>query len=278
MRRSSLLVFLTIGFAGLASAADLNPKKATDAELVACLQDPSPELRTACIEQFERRGLLAQQDALAGVARSDAAPKVRVAALEALRGLEAPVLANTAEHMALHDPLADNRGHALGVLEKHGTDTSAPAVVQAMADSDATIARKAVIIVGKRGYSEGEPWLAEHGVNHSEPAVVVQAWVTLTRLGNPDLRPAVHEALQAGNEAVRKAIARAMRDTVLPIDKDPLVRALDDSNTHVARDASKALIELGDPSVAPILREKAGTALDESVSKDFLKAAEALGG
>ena len=94
----------------------------------------------------------------------------------------------------------------------------------------------------------------EHGVTHGEPAVVEQAWKSITRLANPDLRPRVHQALASGNESVRKAVVKAMRDTVMPMDRDALIGALDDSNTHVARDAAKALVELGDMSVAPILR------------------------
>ncbi len=278
MRPSLALVACCLCYASAALAGDINPKKATEPELVACLEDPSVELRLACVDQLGRRGLVSQQGPLLAAAKGDGAPKVRVAALDALQDLEAPHLAAAAEHMVAHDPERANRAHALAVIERDCADSSAPAVVAAMADEDPTIARKAVIIVGKRGFSEGEPWLVEQGVDHPEQAVMVQAWKTLTRLGNPDHRPMVHRALASGEEAVRKAVVRALRDTVLPQDRDALVGALDDPNTHVARDAAKALVGLGDPSVASVLREKAASTADEAVKGDFEKCADKLEG
>lgn len=276
MRASVIFALGALALTSAAFADDFRPKKASDDQLVACLERPSAELRIECIETMERRGLTDRQDVLVRAAKADAAPEVRLAALEALRGMQAPSLADAAGHMVASDAVTSNRAHALGVIEKDCEASSAPVVVAAMADSDATIARKAVIIVGKRGFSEGEPWLVERGVGHAEPAVAEQAWKTITRLGNPDLRPMIHDALATGNESVRKAVARAMRDTVLPVDKDALIGALDDSNTHVARDAAKALVELGDASVAPILREKAAAAVDPSVQGDFEKSAAKL--
>ncbi len=276
MRPSLIFAFLTLALAGNALADEFKPKKASDDELVACLERPDPEIRIECIEYMERRGLSDRQDVLLEVSKGDAAPKVRLAALEALRGMEVPALVTAASHMAIEDAVTSNRAKALGVIEKDCGDDAAPVVIQAMADADATIARKAVIIVGKRGFSAGEPWLVQSGISHSEPAVVEQAWKTLTRLGNPDLRPKIHEALANGNESVRKAVVRAMRDTVMPMDKDALIGALDDTNTHVARDAAKALVALGDASVAPILREKAASHADPSVQGDFTKSADKL--
>jgi HEAT repeat protein len=278
MRFSLVLIAATIGLAGVAHADPFVVKKASDDELVACLERPSAELRVECIAYIERRGLVDRQAVLIDAAASDEASEVRLAALEALRGMEAPGLVTAASHMALEDAVASNRAKALGVIEKDLGDDAAQVVVRAMGDADATLARKAVIIVGKRGFSEGEPWLVQHGVTHGEPAVVEQAWKTLTLLGNPDLRPKIHQALSSGNESVRKAIARAMRDTVLPADRDALIGALDDANTHVARDAAKALVALGDASVAPILREKAASAADPSVQGDFEKSADKLEG
>lgn len=276
MNRTLVFALCSLLIADTAQADEFKPKKASDLELVACLDDANAELRIECIEQFSRRQLVDQQDVLVVVVKDDAEARVRLAALQALRDMEASSLAKAAEHMVLNDEVTSNRAHALGVIEKDCGDESAGVVVKAMGDADATIARKAVIIVGKRGFIEGESWLVEKGITHSEPAVVEQAWKTLTRLGNPDLRPQLHEAMATGNESVRKAIVRAMRDMVLPLDRDPLIAALDDPNTHVARDAAKALVVLGDASVAPILREKASAAADESVRGDFEKSAAKL--
>jgi HEAT repeat protein len=276
MNRTLVFALCSLALSSTALADDFKPKKASDLELVACLDDASADLRIECIEQFSRRNLTEQQDVLVAAARDDSEARVRLAAIKALRDMEATSLGKAAEHMVLNDAVTSNRAHALGVIEKDGGDELAGVVVRAMADDDATIARKAVIIVGKRGFIEGEPWLVEHGITHSEPAVVEQAWKTLTRLGNPDLRPMLHEALATGNESVRKAIVRAMRDMVLPLDRAALIAALDDSNTHIARDAAKALVVLGDASVAPILREKAAAAADDSVKADFEKSATKL--
>ncbi len=279
MRRALTLatIFLLL-VPSLSFAGSFKPAKASDGELTGCLEGPDPKMREYCVDEMGERDVTVFGPVLLETAKDDAMPRVRLAALDALKNGSAPQLAEAAAHVATRDPAVPNRAHALAIIEKKLPDSSAPAVVQAMQDQDGTIARKAVIVVGKRGFSAAEPWLIEQGVHHQDPAVVVQVWKTLTRLGNPALRHRVHDALVSGAEDVRKAVARAMRATVLPQDRDALIHALDDSNTHVARDASKALIELGDASVAPILREKAAQTTEESVQKDFEKAALALGG
>ncbi len=279
MRRAfTAVVLFVLALPAVSFAGGFKASKASDSELVACLEDPEPALREDCVDEMGARDVAVFGPTLFDVARNDGGPRVRLAALDALKDLSAPQLPKAAGHVATRDAAVPNRAHALAIIEKQLPDSSAPVVVQAMQDSDATIVRKAIIIAGKRGFSEAEPWLVQHGVEHPDPAVVVQVWKTLTRLGNPDHRPRIHVALAQGTEDVRGAVARAMRDTVLPQDRDALVRALDDANTHVARDASKALIKLGDASVAPILRQKAAEASDESVMNDFNKAATALGG
>ena len=272
------LFLLALAAPRVVVAGGFKASKASDSELVGCLEDADPALREDCVDEMGDRDAAVFGATLADVARDDGGPRVRLAALDALKSQSAPELAAVVAHVAIRDPAVPNRAHALAIIEKQLPDSAAPTVVQAMQDADATIARKAVIIVGKRGFSEAEPWLIEHGVEHADSAVVIQAWKTLTRLGNPDLRPNIHAALANGSEDVRKAVVRAMRDSVTSQDRDALIGALDDANTHVARDASKALIKLGDSSVAPILREKSAAATDEAVKSDFAKAAVALGG
>lgn len=262
----------------LASAGGIKPSKATEAELATCMRDPDAALREACAEAIGERGLGGMADVLLEASEKDENARVREAALDALLDIASPLLAQAAALMVARDALPANRAHALAVIERHLGDSAAPSVIKAMQDQEPSIRRKAIIIVGKRGFSAGEPWLVEQGVNDAEPAVVVEVWEALVRLGNPDLRPRVHEALASGPEAVRKSIARVLREKVTPADRDALIGALDDACPNVARDAAKALVELGDTSVAPILREKAATATDEAVRKDLEKCALELGG
>ncbi len=278
MRAPVLTVFALALAAGPVLAGGFKARKASDEELAACLSDADPELRADCAEEIGSRALLDNADRLLVVAKQDAAPRVRSAAIAALEEMGAQTLAAAAEHMAVNDGDAGNRAKALSIIEKHLSEASAPAVIQAMQDSDPAIRRKATIIVGKRAFSAGEPWLVEHGVSDEDQKVVLEAWKAIVRLGNPEHRPAVHNALATGSEEVRRAIARGMRDQVLPVDKDALVGALDDANTHVVRDAAKALVELGDASVAGILRQKAEASSDEDVRKDLSSAASKLGG
>jgi HEAT repeat protein len=247
-------------------------------ELVTCLDDPNPGLREDCAEELGVRGGDEAAAALLSAVEQNDIARVRLKALDALVDMRSPLATSATALMVTRDAEVANRAHALAVAERDLGDSVAPTVVAAMQDQDPTIRRKAIIIVGKRGFSEGEPYLAETAVNDPEIAVVSEAWEALTLLGNPDLRPRVHEALASGPDEVRKAVAKAMRKKVLPQDRDPLVRALDDANTTVVRDAAKALVELKDASVAPILREKAAAATDDAVKGDLEKCALELGG
>ncbi|MFH1466405.1 MAG: HEAT repeat domain-containing protein [Pseudomonadota bacterium] len=261
-----------------ALAGGFKPSKASLGELVGCLEDPDPGLREDCAEELGARGGDEAAEALLSAVEKNDSARVRLKALDALVDMRSPLAASGASLMVTRDAEVANRAHALAVAERDLGDSVAPTVIAAMRDADPTIRRKAVIIVGKRGFSEGEPYLAEQAVDDADPAVVSEAWEALTLLGNPDLRPRIHEALASGPEEVRKAVAKALRKKILPQDRDALVRALDDSCTTVVRDAAKALVELGDASVAPVLRQKAAAATDESVKKDLEKCALELGG
>ncbi len=278
MHRIAPPALLAALLAGPAQAG-FKPSKASDEALLSCLDDSQASLRRSCIVEIERRELLEACDELSSLARQDLDREVRAEAIDALKELGADQLAVVAETMAVVDPDPALRSKALVIIERHLPDSSAYAVLQAMQDAEPKLRRKAIIIVGKRGFSGGEAWLLQSGILDGDPQVVVEAWRALVRLGNPDTRPAIHQALaQAPQPELRRGISRVLRENPQASDRDPLLAALDDPDTHVQRNAAKALAELGDASVAPILREKADQSDDESVRKDLNNAAVKLGG
>jgi HEAT repeat protein len=84
--------------------------------------------------------------------------------------------------------------------------------------------------------------------------------------------------LEAGDENLRYDIVRMIESAPSRDDRDALIEALNDRNPHVARHAARALVRVGDRSVAPILRSKALDATDRKVAEEFNVAASRLGG
>lgn len=101
----------------------------------------------------------------------------------------------------------------------------------------------------------------------------------MEEFGGPSDRSILHAILvNAGDEDLRYDIVRMIESSPQPADRDALIAALDDSNPHVARHAARALIRVGDRSVAPLLRDKALDATDRKVAEEFNLAASRLGG
>lgn len=84
--------------------------------------------------------------------------------------------------------------------------------------------------------------------------------------------------LKDSEPRTRLEMVRWVEANVKAEDKAPLLLALDEPDENVARHAARALIKLGDGSVAPTLREKAMKATNRDVAEEFNEAATRLGG
>jgi HEAT repeat protein len=101
----------------------------------------------------------------------------------------------------------------------------------------------------------------------------------MDEFGGPSDRSVLHAILlEAGDENLRYDIVRMIESAPSRDDRDALIEALNDRNPHVARHAARALVRVGDRSVAPILRSKALDATDRKVAEEFNVAASRLGG
>jgi HEAT repeat protein len=101
----------------------------------------------------------------------------------------------------------------------------------------------------------------------------------MDEFGGPSDRAVLHAILlDAGDEDLRYDIVRMIESSPSRDDRDAHIEALNDRNPHVARHAARALVRIGDRSVAPVLRNKALDATDRKVAEEFNVAASRLGG
>jgi len=253
-------------------------KKGSGQELIDHLVDPDYKVRLECIGEIEGRRLSQAEAALVGVAMNDIQPEVRVKAMLVLEKLGSGQVLQVAEHLAVSDADEGNRGRAIRIIEKFGTDASTAIVAQVVAqDAVPGLRRKAAVVIAKRRWSAAEPTLLEYGLRDADQNVMLECAKAVVAFGNPTARPYVHPImLEHPEERVREKIVRAIEERPLPVDRDPLVAALDDVNPHAARHAARALVRLGDKSVAPVLREKAMLVRDTKVAEEFSEAAMSL--
>jgi len=261
-----------------AHAAKFKASKATGNELVACLSDQKPDIQERCLDEIADRRLTQASAQVAELAVGSRSGDVRHQALATLERLGGTELVPTAHQAALTDSEVRNRQKALRLIELYGGTDSQDVVGQVIAeDVDATTRRKAVLIASKKGMSDLETLLLTQGMKDPDPQVALESAKAVVLFGNPDSRPAVHaQMLEHPDERTREWIIRAVETSPMPLDQDALVQALDDPHPHSARHAARALKKLGDPAVAPILRDKAMSASDPAVAQEFSAAAEHL--
>lgn len=240
----AVLAFPSTAAAGKAFDQD----EVTGRELIAFLDHDSWRYRNDACEELADRRIVQAADKMVELAARDPSDRVRRACLEALDDLDSDKLVPAAETMALGDPDDGNRRSALAQIEDHGNERSAPVLARVLlSDADADTRRKAAVILGKKNW----------------------------RAGFDAIRAA---AIQDANDDVRIAAVDALGRHPGADDRDALVTCLDDRDEHVQRRAARALVTLGDRSVAPLLRDKALDAKDADVAEEFNEAAERLGG
>lgn len=254
-------------------------KDATDTALLEALSEVDDGVRIDAVEEIGRRGLLAEQDAVAALARDDPEAAVRRAAMASLEEMSAPNLLGVCEFMLTTDVDEKNRGKCMAWIEKKGPDTGSAAMVHAAAsDPSPKLRRKAIIIIGKRGWLDGAE-VVMAATSDPDAGVQLEAWRAVVRLGNLEQRAHAHALLAdaSGDVKLRKGILKAIGDNPLPQDYALLLGLLDDDNDDLAILSARALSTLGDPEAAPLLREKA-LHREGKVAEEFNAAASTLGG
>ncbi|MCP4868318.1 MAG: HEAT repeat domain-containing protein [Proteobacteria bacterium] len=243
------IVFVALAFPGTAMAGKaFDQDDVTGRQLIEYLDHDSWRFRHDACEELADRKMIQAEAKLVQLVSEDPAERVRRQCLKALEHLGSAQLVPAAESMALNDGDPDNRRTALAIIEDDGSERSGPILGTIVAgDPDAGTRRKAAIILGKK------------------------AW----RNGFDGLRQA---ALSDADKGVREAAVEALGRRPAADDRDTLVTCLDDTEEDVQIDAARALVKLGDRSVASVLRDKALDAKDSDVAEEFNEAAEKLGG
>ncbi len=199
--------------------------------------------------------------------------------MAALEEMAAPGTLEACEVIVREDVEESNRGKCLAWLERKGPDAGSSVVIHAAGnDPSPKMRRKAVIIIGKRGWLAGRDVLMS-ATEDADSKVALEAWRAIVLMGDLDQRKQVHTHLtQSKDVELRRNLAKVLGENPLPQDYEPLVAALDDPDREVAIQAARGLSSLGDERAGPILREKSARAEDSKLSKEFAEAATKLGG
>ena len=281
MRRSTALLI-----AALCAPASAHAGKAFDTEaasgndLLETLGHGAEEFRLDATKEIKRRCIVEADAPLAGLAESDPSRRVRLSALVALDHCAMPSALTTAEAVALVDFDAGNRRKALAVIERRGTARSAPVLSQVLlGDPDLQTARKAAVVLRSQAWSGAEPVQEEVAATSPDRVTRTNAAHALLILDRARYTALFHDRLRKEPDArARRDLVEILEKEPTPGDKDILVTMLDDDDPHVARHAARALVRLGDPSVAAILKAKSLDVRDRKVAEEFAEAASLLGG
>ena len=265
----------------LASAGSaFDTDETSGVQLIEYLDHPDWHYRHDACNEIAKRRLSQAEDQVILLALEDPIEKVRRRCLIALKETGSKKILPAAETMLLDDTDAGNRKFAASLVEDFGNDKSGPVLAQViLSDADAGVRKKAVVIVRKRGWKSAGEALKSAAIDDPDKGVRAEAREALVRWDDPGLREVLHQIMLEDPDAgVRRKMVEEIEDSPKPADRDALVKALDDPDSGVSRHAARALVRLGDRTVAPILREKAMEAADRKVAEEFNEAAEKLGG
>jgi HEAT repeat protein len=159
----------------------------------------------------------------------------------------------------LQDPHPDTRRVAAESLGKIGDPKTGIALIPLLADREARVREAAVKAIGRLGPSAGEE--ASQAVVDllDDPNESVRRAVTIA-IG--ELEPptrvfvSVPELLTAREVSTRRSAARALSMIDARAWLPDLVKALQDPDAEVRQHVVAALAELGDPIIAPLLRDR----------------------
>ncbi len=126
---------------------------------------------------------------------------------------------------------------------------------------------------------QAKPQLEDLAADDPNDRVRAAAFDALNSLGLGVERYILHEILlEAGDKDLRYRMVRVIEQAPVKEDKLALVEALRDPSSHVSRHAARAMVRLGDRSLAPVLRGVALETVDREVAEELNHAASRLGG
>jgi HEAT repeat protein len=159
----------------------------------------------------------------------------------------------------LQDPHPDVRRVAAESLGKIGDPKTGSLLVPLLADLDSRVREAAVRAIGRLGPSTGEEISQAVVALLDDPNESVKRAVTIA-IGElePPVRVfvAVPKLLTAREVSTRRSVARALSMIDARAWLSDLVKALQDPDAEVRQHVVVALAELGDPIIAPLLRDR----------------------
>lgn len=282
--RCLILVFVAVvlslpaGSALAGKAFDVDT--ASNNDLLAYLDHGSWDFRYDAAREIKRRCVEQADAQLAAIVETDPSAKVRLAALTALAHCNMPSSLVSAEMASLVDAEESHRRKAISIIEKKGTARSAPVLSQVLlGDPDPGTQRKAAQVLRQKAWTGAEPVQKELAFSSSDRAIRVDAIWALWRIDRDKYTELFHQRVRTEPDAkARRDLVELIEKLPKAADRDVLVEMLDDDDPHVARHAARALVTLGDRTVAEILRAKSMDVRDRKVAEEFEEAAEKLGG
>jgi HEAT repeat protein len=262
-------------------ASSFSAEDASGLELIRFLDHEKWKYRSEALEEIEERKLMQAIDKVVEMAKKDMHPKVRLEALEVLEKMDSSWLVPTAEHMVVADPVEDNREEALEIIEDKGGGARSTMVLGEVIaqDKSSDLRESAAELIREKEWKGAEEQLARAALRDGDAGVRRECRRALAVLGGEKYRPVLHRILlDEPNKKYRLEIAELIEDNPLPVDSGPLIDALDDPYSKIARVAARSLVKLGDKSAASILREKALETADRGLAEEFGKAASLLEG
>ncbi|MCO4773136.1 MAG: HEAT repeat domain-containing protein [Deltaproteobacteria bacterium] len=280
VRTPLLALLLALALPGAASAGKAFDASTTSGnQLMDYLDHGAWDFRYDAAREIEHRCIREADAKLAALVEEDPNTKVRLASLTALTTCRMDSTLVAAETMSLVDSELAHRKKAIAIIEKLGNERSGPVLAQVLrGDPDEAVQLKAAVVLRKRAWRGAEPVQKELAFSAGTGALRVECVRGLVVV-DAKHRPLFHKLLRSDPEdKVRLSLVRILEEAPRPEDKDVLIEMLDDGYSKVQRHAARALGNLGDRSVAPILRDKALAVTDRKVAEEFAEVATRLGG
>ncbi|HEY7533508.1 MAG TPA: HEAT repeat domain-containing protein [Nitrospiraceae bacterium] len=159
----------------------------------------------------------------------------------------------------LHDPHSEVRRAAAESLGKIGDPKTAAALLGVLSDQEPRVRAAAALAIGRLGPSGGEKaaQAVVEALDDHDELVQRAAVIAISELEPaPRVLASVAKFLSAKEVSTRRSVTQALS----MIDARPwlpdLVKVLQDGDAEVRQNAVVALAELGDPNIAPLLRDR----------------------
>jgi HEAT repeat protein len=159
----------------------------------------------------------------------------------------------------LQDPHPDMRRVAAESLGKIGDPKTGSALITLLTDREAPVREAAAKAIGRLGPSVGEEvsQAVVESLDDPNESVRRAVAIAISELEPPPrVLASVPELLSAREVSTRRNVARALSMVDARAWLPDLVKALQDADAEVRQHVVVALAELGDPIIAPLLRDR----------------------